>query len=128
VASTPFVRYSGKKIDLDRLIAASKRRVESDPGLQAIADEAKKAEERSKDTVVSLQLSDMKKKREEADLARKKIGSYYRKYRVEQDGEMGEEAEKNTKKGDERLKWQEEVKDDPYIGEATRVLVDMSHP
>jgi len=138
VEPTPFVGYGGKKIDLDRLIAASKRRVESDPGLQAIADEAKKAEERSKDTVVSLQLSDMKKKREEADLARKKIGSYYRKYRVEQDGEMGEEAEngakkgddaeKGAKKGDDRLKWLEEVKDDPYIGEAKRVLVDMAQP
>ena len=128
VASTPFVRYGDKKIDLDRLIAASKQRVASDSGLQAIADEAKKAEERSKDTVVSLQLSDMKKKREEAELTRKKIGSYYRKYRVGQDGEMGEEAEKTAKKGDERLKWLEEVKDDPYIGEATRVLVDMARP
>lgn len=138
VEPTPFVGYGGKKIDLDRLIAASKRRVESDPGLQSIADEAKKAEERSKDTVVSLQLSDMKKKREEADLARKTIGSHYRKYRVEQDVEMGEEAEhgakkdddkeKGAKKGDDRLKWLEEVKDDPYVGEAKRVLVDMVQP
>ncbi|MCX5869305.1 MAG: carboxy terminal-processing peptidase [Deltaproteobacteria bacterium] len=138
VEPVPFVRYSGKKIDLDRLIAASKKRVESDPGLQAIAEEAKKAEERSKDTVVSLQLTDLKKKREEADLARKKIGSYYRKYRVEQDGEMGEEpekgakkgedAKKGAKKGDDRLKWLEEVKDDPYVGEAKRVLMDMTQP
>ena len=128
VEPVPFVRYADQKIDLDRLIATSKRRVASDPGFQAIADEAKMAEERSKDTVVSLKLGDMKKKREEADQARKKVGSYYRKYRVEQDGEMGEETEKNVKKGDERLKWLEEVKDDPYIGEAKRVLVDMAHP
>ena len=126
VEPVPFVRYSGKKIDLDRLIAASKQRVASDSGLQAIADEAKKAEERSKDTMVSLQLTDMKKKREESDLARKKIGSYYRKYRMDHDGEMDEEKEKGDKKGDERLKWLEEVKDDPYIGEAKRVLLDMA--
>jgi carboxyl-terminal processing protease len=127
VEPVPFVRYSGKKIDLPRLIAASKQRVASDPGLQAIAAEAEKAEERSKDATISLQLADMKKKREEADLARKKIGSYYRKYRVEQDGDLGEDAEKGAKKGDERQKWLEEVKDDPYIGEAKRVLGDMNH-
>jgi len=125
VESVPFVRYSGKKIDLERLMAASQLRVKSDPGLQAIADEAKKAEERSNDTVVSLQLSDMKKKREEADLARKKIGAHYRKYRVEQEGGMDEEAENSEVKADDRLKWLEEVKDDPYVREATWVLVDM---
>lgn len=125
VESVPFVRYSGKKIDLDRLIAASKLRVESDPGLQAIAEEAKKAEGRSKETVVSLQLSDMKKKREEADLTRKKIGAHYRKYRVEKEGGMDEEVENGEKKGDDRLKWLEEVKDDPYINEAKWVLVGM---
>jgi carboxyl-terminal processing protease len=126
VDPVPFVRFGGKKIDMDRLIAASERRVKSDPGLQAIADEAKKAEARSKKSVMSLQLSDMKKMREEADLARKTIGAHYRKYQVEKDGEMDEEPENGAKKGDDRLKWLEEVKDDPYIGEAMRVLVDMT--
>ena len=125
VEPIPFVRYGGKKMDLDRLIATSQRRVESEPGLQAIADEAKKAEERSKESTVSLQLSDMKKKREEAGQARKNIGAHYRKYRADQMEEMDEEAKKGAKKGDDRQKWLEEVKDDPYIGEATRVLVDM---
>lgn len=128
VEPVPFVKYGDKKIDLQRLVAASSRRVESDPGLQAIAGEAKKAEERSKDSSVSLQLSDMKKKREETDFARKNIGAHYRKYRVDRDGEMGEEAEKGAQKGDERLKWLEEVKDDPYISEAMRVLVDLTQP
>ncbi|MBU0665154.1 MAG: carboxy terminal-processing peptidase [Proteobacteria bacterium] len=128
VEPVPFVKFSDKKIDLNRLIAASERRVKFDPGLQAIADEAKKAEERSKDTVVSLQLSDMKKRREEAELARKKIGSHYRKYRVEKEGAMGEETENGAKKGDDHLKWLEEVKDDPYIAEAMRILVDMNQP
>ncbi|MDO8946450.1 MAG: carboxy terminal-processing peptidase [Desulfocapsaceae bacterium] len=126
VDPVPFVMYGGKKIDLKRLVAASKQRVASDTGLLAIADEAKKAEERSKDTVVSQQLSDMKKRREEAESARKKIGSHYRKYRVEQEGAMDEETENGAKKGDDRLKWLEEVKDDPYIGEAMRVLGDMN--
>ncbi len=128
VKPVPFVKY-GKKIDLPRLIAASERRVKSDPGLQAIADEAKKAEERSKDTLLSLQLSDMKKRREDSELARKKIGAFYLKYRVEQEAEMVEESEdsvKGAKKGDDHLKWLEEVKDDPYVGEAKRVVVDMT--
>ncbi|MDD3814484.1 MAG: carboxy terminal-processing peptidase [Desulfocapsaceae bacterium] len=126
VEPVPFVKYGGKKIDLKRLVAASEHRVKSDSGLQAIADEAKKAEERSKDTVVSLQLSDMKKRREEAEAARKKIGSHYRKYRVEQEGAMDEETENGAKQGDDRLKWLEEVKDDPYIAESMRVLEDMN--
>jgi len=125
VESVPFVRYSGKKIDLDRLKAASQVRVKSDPGFLAIDDEAKKAEERSKDTVVSLQLSEMKKKREEADLTRKTIGAHYRKYRVEKESGMDEEAENGASKVDDRLKWLEEVKDDPYIREASWVLADM---
>ncbi len=131
VESVPIVPYGGKKIDLARLIANSQQRVESDPGLQVIADEGKKAEERSKDSMISLQLSDMKKRRAEADEARKKIGAHYRKYRVEKEGEMDEEAKKEKNKenkDNEREKWLEEVKDDPYIGEAARVIADMSHP
>jgi len=137
VESVPVVQYGGKKIDMARLIANSKQRIESDSGLQVIAEEARKAEERSKESIISLQLTDMQKRRTEADLARKKIGAHYRKYRVEKEGEMGEETKKEAHKGnkgskdnkeDERVKWLEEVKDDPYIGEAGRVLVDMSRP
>jgi carboxyl-terminal processing protease len=135
VESVPVERYGGKKINLARLIANSKQRVESDSGLQVIADEAKKAEERSKDSMISLQLGDMKKRRAEADLARTKIGAHYRKYRVEKEGEMEAESKKEAdkekkveNKADERLKWLEEVKDDPYVGEAARVLADMGNP
>jgi carboxyl-terminal processing protease len=130
-------QFGGQKIDKARLVANSRQRVESDPGLQVIADEAKKAEDRSKETVISLQLADMQKRRTEADLARKKIGTHYRKYRIDKEGEMAEETKKEARKGnkekkenkeDERQKWLEEVKDDPYIGEAVRVLADMTRP
>jgi carboxyl-terminal processing protease len=135
VEPVPITQYGGQKIDKARLVANSRQRVESDPGLQVIADEAKKAEDRSKETVISLQLADMQKRRAEADLARKKIGAHYRKYRIDKDGEMAEETKKEARKGkkenkenkeDERQKWLEEVKDDPYIGEAVRVLADMT--
>ena len=125
VEPVPFVRHSGKKIDLDRLKAASQVRVKSDPGFLAIDDEAIKAEVRSKDTVVSLQLSEMKKKREEAELARKTIGAHYQKYRVDKENGLDEEAGEGVSKVDNSLKWLEEVKDDPYIREATKVLADM---
>lgn len=126
VVPIPFARYNGKKIDLVPLQTASELRVKTDPGFQAIAEEAKKAEERSKDTVISLQLSDMKQKRDEAELTRKKIGTHYRKYRVQNEGGLGEEAENGVPKVDDKLKWQDEVKDDPYIREATWVLADMA--
>ena len=125
VEPVPFVRHSGQKIDIDRLKVASQVRVQADPGFQTIADEAKKAEERSKDTMVSLQLQEMKMKRDEAELTRKTIGAHYRKYRVEKENGMDEEAENGINKVDDHLKWLEEVKDDPYIREATWVLADM---
>ncbi len=136
------IRYGDKKINLQRLRDSSQQRVASDSGLQVIAAEATKAEERSKETTLSLRLADMKQRRVEADLARKSIGDHYRKYRVEKDGEMGADEEKSRKfeandsgngqkkkkknsKEDDRQKWLEEVNDDPYINEAKKVLNDM---
>lgn len=128
VAPVSYERAATRKADIERLATESGKRVSTDPGLQVIAGEASKAEERSKDSVISLELADMKKRREEADLARKKIGEHYSKYQVDRDGDPDEEAEKGNLKGDERQKWLEEIKDDPYVGEAMRVLRDMARP
>ncbi len=123
VEPVPFKRYGSFPVALNSLLKKSKERVKEDEGLQAIADEAGKAIERSKKTTISLKLSDMMAKRKEAQLAREKIGVHYLKYREEQDVERGEvPSEKPEEKKD---KWQAEVKEDPYIHESLLILRDM---
>lgn len=118
----PFTRYGSTKYDLDSLIEKSAKRVEKTEGLQVIADEAKKATERSEKTSISLKLSDMQAKRKELDMARDKIGAHYMKYRQEQEG--GEE-ELDADTGKDENKWKEEILEDPYVNESLRILEDM---
>ncbi len=115
--STPF--------DLNTLLAKSKKRVAGDEGLQVIADEAAKASERAKKTTMSLKLSDMKDKREEARVARDKIGAHYLKYREEQDAGHGEGPDPGADDEKDKDKWKEEIKEDPYINESLHILGDM---
>ncbi len=121
----PMGKNGSTPMNLDFLIKKSADRVKLDDGLQVIADEAKKATERSKKTTMSLQLSDMKAKRKEAQVARDKIGAHYLKYREEQgaDGEEGHKARPDEEK--DKDKWKEEVKEDPYINESLFILSDM---
>jgi len=123
VDPVPFTRYTKNHYDLEGLIAKSTERVQKDDGLQVIADEAKKATERSEKTAVSLKLSDMKAKRDEAEIARDKIGAHYMKYRHQKDAESGDRPDDNPE--DDKDKWKEEVKEDPYIHESLLILEDM---
>jgi carboxyl-terminal processing protease len=121
VAFTPF---SGKPLDIEMIRNKSMQRVEHDEGLKIIAEEAKKADERSKQTAVSLKLSDMRKKMEQARVEREKVGAQYRKYQGLEDDEPSDMDRKDMKKGD-IPDWKEEIKQDPYIGEARHIIVDM---
>ena len=123
VDPVPFTRYTKNHYDLEGLIAKSTERVQKDDGLQVIADEAKKATERSEKTAVSLKLSDMKAKRDEAEIARDKIGVHYMKYRHQKDAENGDRPDDNPE--EDKDKWKEEVKEDPYIHESLLILEDM---
>jgi len=123
VDPVPFTRYMSSQFDLDSLTEKSAKRVHDDEGLQVIADEAVKATERSKQTSISLKLSDMKAKRKEADIARDKIGAHYMKYRHQTDGDKG--GIDGVDKDEDKDKWKEEVKEDPYIHESLLILEDM---
>ena len=125
VEPVPFVPYGSTPIDLDALVKKSSKRVAQDDGLQVIADEALKAKERSKKTAMSVKLSDMKGKREEAKVARDKIGAHYLKYREEKDMHGGEGAGPGPDKEKDVDKWKEEIREDPYINESLRILSDM---
>ena len=126
VGPVSFTQYSGKPIDLDALRKASMLRVEHDEGLQVIAQEAKKSDDRSKQTAISLKLADMKQKMEESREERKKIGAQYRKYQKAIDDEEQTESGKKPPKKNEALEWKEDVKQDPYVGEAKNIILDMN--
>jgi carboxyl-terminal processing protease len=115
------VKYTSwaQSFNLDKLKARSAERVLHDPGLTAIKEEAKRADERSKDTVISINLAEMSKEREEAHLTREKVGAHYRKYRAEEN--IDEDAPPPEEGKDE---WMKDVQDDPYVGEAANILVD----
>lgn len=123
VDPVPFTRYASSNYDLESLFEKSEKRVKDNEGLQVIADEAAKATERSEQTSISLELSEMKVKRDEAEIARNKIGAHYMKYRHEKDSDQGENPESNS--SDDKDKWKEEVKEDPYIHESLLILEDM---
>ena len=78
-----FTPWDGTPLEIDRLRRQSLARVAEDEGLQAIQEEALKAEQRSADTRVAIDLGGMREKREEARQVREKIGNHYRKYREE---------------------------------------------
>jgi carboxyl-terminal processing protease len=73
IESVKYNPFSSEPIDLDMIRQRSLQRGEHDPGLQLIAEEAAKADERSKQTTISLRLADMRQKIEEVREGRKKI-------------------------------------------------------
>ena len=125
IGPATYTPCSSKLAGLDMLRKRSLQRVEHDPGLQAIAEEAVKAEERSKDTLVSLRLTDMRRKFEEARVERKKLSAQLGSYKTGLgDDDQSDNNGKETKK-DSVPKWKEQIVKDPYIGEAKSIIVDM---
>jgi len=119
-----FTPYPGKKLDLDTLRKKSLARAEKDEGLEIIKIETEKAKKRSDETRVSIDIDDMRQKRDEASLVRKKVGAHYRKYRQE----MGEDTDKDVNGNDEtstREAWLKDVNDDPYVREAVNIIGDI---
>jgi len=76
-------------------------------------------------SVISLDIDDMRKKQEEARLAREKVGKQFGLFGDEgqADGETAEDEEDVQPSG---AAWLEEVREDPYIQEAELILADMT--
>ncbi len=125
VGPVDFSPFSGKPIDLAMIREKSEQRRGHDEGLTIIAEEAKKAEERSKQTAVSLKLADMRQKMEEVRQERKKVGDQYRKYQEGMGDDDQSEMDGKGAKKDEVPDWKEEIKKDPYISEAKNIIIDM---
>lgn len=124
IDSIEYTPWQGKSFKLDQIVSKSLKRAAKDEGLKIIKEEAVKAEEKSKDTVVAVDLLEMRKKRLESKKMREKVGAHYRKYREEQDDAQDDEKEKGEPE-DLKKKWLEEVNEDPYIQEAANIVGDL---
>lgn len=112
------------RLELNKLRERSGARVAADKGFQAIREEAKKADERAKDTLISTDLDDIRAKLEEAKQARDKIGKYYKQFG--EDEEAGDDFVADTSTEEEKEKeWLDEVMEDPYIKEGAYVISDI---
>ena len=115
---------SKRKFDLEKVREMSLKRATQDKGLKIISEEAEKGAERIEDTMLSVQIDDMRQKREESRLMREKVGAHYRKYREEQ-GEESDFEEPEIDQEDPKEKWLKDVKEDPYIREAVNIVGDI---
>ncbi len=126
VEPVEYTALGNNTLSLKAIRGKSANRVKNDEGLQIIAEEAQKAIERSKKTKMSLKLSDMKKKRKEAQLAREKVGAHFRNYQDEPDKNGdGFESETMDEKEKQDSDWVEEVGEDPYVQEAMNIVLDL---
>ena len=109
---------------MQKIRQLSLNRAAHDEGLKIISEEAKKAAARIEDTRISVQLDDMRRKREESELMREKVGAHYRKYREEQGVGSDFEDPENSQE-DPKEKWLKDVNDDTYIREAVNIFGDI---
>ncbi|MBW2658249.1 MAG: carboxy terminal-processing peptidase [Deltaproteobacteria bacterium] len=119
-----FTPYSGMKFDLDALRKESLAQAAKDEGLKVIKIETEKAKKRSDETRIVISIDDMRKKREEANLVREKVGAHYRKYRKDMSEDEGQEK-KNSDEAMSRETWLKDVNDDPYVREAVNIIEDI---
>ena len=106
-------------LPLEQLRQRSEKRVAQDKAFFAIKEEAKNAEKRSNETLITLTVDDMRAQKEAARRSKKKMGEYFRQFRVGEDGEDEPPPEKN------RDEWMKNVREEPYVREAKQILADM---
>ncbi len=113
-----------RSFDLDKIRDKSLKRVSGDEAFKTISQEAERAAEQVNNTVLSIQIDDMRLKRNESQLMREKVGVHYRKYREAQEDDTDFE-EPESQKEDPKEKWQKDIKEDPYIREAANIVGDI---
>lgn len=126
IAAVEYVPYR-KHLNIQKLKELSQGRVQTGQAFQIISEESAKAVERSEDTLVPLDIDEIRAKIEEAKKARERIGEYYKKYSGDQEEADDFEADTATPE-EKKIEWIDEVREDPYVREASRVVLDiLSH-
>lgn len=124
-APADFTPYSDKIADLVTIKERSRKRVAESEGLKLIEKEAARSAERTEQTVIELDISSMRSKREEERLAREAVGELYR--RLDERGLDADESRNDPENENESSAddWLEELKTDPYVGEAEMIINDL---
>jgi len=126
IGPAKYTSFNGEPVNLDQIRKRSLLRIEHDPELQSIAQEAKLADERSKQTAVSLQLAEMHQRMKETREEQKKLSAQFRDSQAgPYDDEQLDTTESNTTKKVDASSWKEQLKQDPYVGEANNIIVDL---
>jgi len=112
-------------LQLKLLKNKSDERVRKDEDFSVINKEIARVEEQTRNTVVSLNIVDMRKKQEESRLAKEVVGKQFRLLNGEDDTEESLEAADKKSDGGEKSTWLDEVNEDPYIREASHIVVDL---
>jgi carboxyl-terminal processing protease len=126
IAAVEYTPYP-KQLDIEKLKERNAKRVKKDSEFQTIALESSKAVDRSKNTVVSLDIDDIRARLEEARKARDTIGAFYKQYQEEEGEEEDFEADNATPE-EKKREWAEEINEDPYVREAARIIGDILNP
>ncbi|MEE4243423.1 MAG: carboxy terminal-processing peptidase [Desulfopila sp.] len=125
VSAVPYSPYSAGYINMEEIREKSSARISRDEGLKIIADEALKSKDRLKNTSISLKLDEMKRERDEANRTREIVGSHYKKYQEGQRSEFDTPVVDDITKEESTDGWVEELQEDPYVGEAARIVGDI---
>jgi carboxyl-terminal processing protease len=126
VTAVPFSPFTKRPIDYEEIRARSRARVDQDEGLKIIAEEALKSKDRIEMTRISIKLDDMKRERDESNRTREAVGAHYKRYQEEQRSEFDASSVLDDSKNETGVnEWQENLQEDPYVGEAVRIVGDM---
>jgi carboxyl-terminal processing protease len=120
-----FSTSSKRKLQLASLVKKSADRVSKDSGFSIIKKEIARIEEQANNTVVSLNIVDMRKKQEEARRAKDAVGKQFRMLDAEEDVDGNPVEDESGQDGGENPAWLDEVNDDPYIREAGYIATDL---
>ncbi len=121
-----YASFSRTPFDLEMIRKRSLQRIQLDPEMQAIAKKAELAEERSRQTAVSLRLTALQQK---IDAARTEQKSFSGQLQNPQSNVNADEqfsaAGGDGMKKDDAYSWQHKVQQDPYVKEGMNIIVDM---
>ena len=124
VAPVTFPPFQPGSLDIDALRQNSRERVAQDEGLQLIAEQAARSKERIEQTKISLRLDDMREERRKANEAREKVGDHFKRFQQDQHNELDSLSLEEQPAEDDQ-DWQDELRQDAYINEATRIVADI---
>ncbi len=122
VAPVPYQKWQLSHIDIAALKAKSSARVQSNPEFRNLVKEGEKISEKQENTLQSLNITVVRKEREEVQKLWGKEGKMSHGY-VKTDAKKPSDASLTAVEKDKL--WDDELRKDPYVRESMAVLTDM---